>query len=162
MSNGTTCSESFKSQRALLAHQRKSNLDAHDSTRLFHQLSVSNRCINCKTSFRTSFEAGQHLTRAYHSGRCLRDHTHEIYEFVSPQGPLSCPICKPQGEDEDIFYPSYHMLEQHLATHLPVTLQGLPIRVVEPPPPSSSNPTVIIVGLLRPKSKQRPNRSEPS
>ena len=151
MSNGVTCCESFRTQRALLAHQRRSNLDAHDSTRLFHQLTMSNRCINCKTCFRTHFEAGQHLTRAYHSGRCLKDYTHEIYDFIPPNCTMTCPICIPKDDEGKHSYASFDLLEQHLATHLPVTLQGLPIRVVDPPSSSKE----VIIDPAKPKAKAK-------
>jgi hypothetical protein len=124
------CGHAFSTRRALLTHQRKSGLKGHNTTRMLHQVQVSNRCIVCSTVFRNQFEAGQHLTRSYHAGRCLRNHTHEIYQFVKPTN-LSCPLCTKEGFDEIIFT-SFDLLEKHLASHLPPTATGAAIRIVEP------------------------------
>ena len=116
------CNQSFPSKRALLAHQRHSAQPGHNVVRILHKLTIANRCIVCKTTFRNQFQAGQHLTRSWYAGRCLKNYTHEIHTFVQPRSTV-CPICELDVVE----------FEDHLALHIPLPPSGALIRVVIPP-----------------------------
>jgi len=89
--DGTNCGQAFKSRRALIAHQR-GKLSGHGQYKVLYKLQVCNRCLICSTVFKTKSEAALHLTRSWHSGRCIKDNVHEIYTFHPPTS-FSCPIC---------------------------------------------------------------------
>ena len=85
------CNRSFRDRRALLAHQRHSQSPNHGITRILHQITLDNKCIVCGTNFRNAFEAAQHLTRSWHSGRCLQFFTHTLYDYLPTRPPPVLP-----------------------------------------------------------------------
>ena len=116
------CNETYRSQRALLAHQRKSGKQGHGVFRILHRVSIDNQCLVCQTIFQNSYEAGQHLTRSWFAGRCIANNTHELYEH-KPSKPDTCPICHIPVEDIE-------NLAEHLRGHIPTPPSGKQIRIV--------------------------------
>ena len=119
---GKKCGASFKSNRALLTHQRLANIAGHGKVRILHQLVLSNRCFNCSTVFRSKHAAGLHITRSWYAGRCIKNLTHQ--DYVYEPCALKCSVCFFQAN-------TLPELDSHLLSHVPPTPKGSAIHVVE-------------------------------
>ena len=105
----------------MAAHVCKSKAEGHGAESIFSRLTPTNQCINCGTTFQERRGATVHLTRAWHSGRCIKGNTAYDYKLQEPDQ-LDCIDCA-------MTFKTYKDLRRHLGTHLPFTSQGGPIAV---------------------------------
>jgi hypothetical protein len=90
--NGENCNKRFRTQRALITHQRFSS--EHGVRHPFLKYVQSNQCPFCSSVFRTIATARQHVKFSFVRGYCAVDKSVTSRTVLNVDQPYSCPDCE--------------------------------------------------------------------
>ena len=128
---GTRCPRKFGAIHAMRTHQRFSKLPGHCIRSIISDLCQTNMCINCKTAFKDTIYVRQHLMGAWATGRYIKGETTMMHEHEM-NIPIYCKLC---DADEERPFHEHEQYRQHAILHLPRSLLGSSINVVDARPP---------------------------
>ena len=118
---GAQCNRSFRTQRALETHLRRSEAGGHQWISVLNAMVCTNQCPVCGSVFSKVLDAQRHLTNAYLKGRCVIDRSVTSKWPREPES-YECPM----AQFGTCIYRATHLaqLQSHIASqHIPGSIE---------------------------------------